>query len=495
MLFRELRRHGKLAAKRHPMYEKNRFGKLITKIMGLFWIGYLIFFGVSIPMILKESLPNMEPYHLLNSGLFIIWGIDFLSRFPFQKTPTQEIKPYLLLPIKKKQLLDFLLLRSGSSLYNMLWLFFFIPTSIVGNVVLYFGFWGMFTYCLGIYLTMICNNYWFLLCRTLMRERIWWGALPLAFYAGLAVLLFVFDVRIDYFTRDLGEGFIEGNFLMFLGTIALIALLWFINRALMSKVIYTEVNKIEDTKVATISEYKVFEQYGEVGEYMRLELKLLLRNKRCRSSIRSIGILVVVLSGMLSFGKMYDDFFMSNFIGIYSFTAFGTVLLTQIMSFEGNYLDGLMTRKESIYSVLRAKYMLYSLGNLIPLALMIPAIVMGKLTVLTVLAYLFFAIGPIYFFLFQLAVYNTHTTKLNENVSARQQGNNAFQTLFSVCGIGLPLLILYLSNMFLSEQATLWFMLCIGLLFTLTSQWWLRNIYNRFMKRRYKNMEGFRNSR
>jgi hypothetical protein len=28
MFFNDLRRHGKLAAKRHPMYEKNKFGKV-----------------------------------------------------------------------------------------------------------------------------------------------------------------------------------------------------------------------------------------------------------------------------------------------------------------------------------------------------------------------------------------------------------------------------------------------------------------------------------
>ena len=32
--------------------------------------------------------------------------------------------------------------------------------------------------------------------------------------------------------------------------------------------------------------------------------------------------------------------------------------LGQVMSFEGNYLDGLMSRKESISNLLRAKYYL-----------------------------------------------------------------------------------------------------------------------------------------
>lgn len=38
-------------------------------------------------------------------------------------------------------------------------------------------------------------------------------------------------------------------------------------------------------------------------------------------------------------------------------------------------------------------------------------------------------------------------------------------------------------------------LIIIGLGFILTSRFWLKNIYHRFMKRRYKNLEGFRDSR
>ena len=45
MLFNELRLHGKLAAKRHPMYEKNKIGKYIMYASFIFWGAYFIFIG------------------------------------------------------------------------------------------------------------------------------------------------------------------------------------------------------------------------------------------------------------------------------------------------------------------------------------------------------------------------------------------------------------------------------------------------------------------
>ena len=61
----------------------------------------------------------------MNSGLIFVLVLDFLIRLPFQKTPTQEVKPYLLLPIKRNRLIDFLLIRSGLDGFNLFWLFLF----------------------------------------------------------------------------------------------------------------------------------------------------------------------------------------------------------------------------------------------------------------------------------------------------------------------------------------------------------------------------------
>ena len=121
MLFNELRKHGKLAAKRHPMYDKNRFGKYAMYAMAVFWAAYLIFFGTTFAFAFDTN--SMEPYHIMNSGLVFVLALDFILRFPLQKTPTQEVKPYLLMPVRRNRVIDFLLIRSGLSSYNLIWLF------------------------------------------------------------------------------------------------------------------------------------------------------------------------------------------------------------------------------------------------------------------------------------------------------------------------------------------------------------------------------------
>lgn len=491
-LFNELRKHGKLAEKRNPMYDKNRFGKYIMYAMTVLWAGYLIFFGTTFAFAFDTN--SMEPYHIMNSGLIFILVLDFILRFPLQKTPTQEVKPYLLLPVRRNRVIDFLLLRSGLSNFNLFWLFLFVPFAII-TLPKFFGIWGVITYCVGIWFLMILNNYWFLLCRTLIGERLWWVLLPILVYGGIAAALFIPENSVvgDFFI-NLGEGFIEGNLLTFLITLAVIVLLWGINRKLMSGLIYSELNKVEDTKI-NASEYKFFEKYGEVGEYMRLELKMLLRNKTCKNSLRTVILVVVAFSSILGFTDMYDGTGMKNFITVYNFAIFGILFLLTIMGYEGNYIDGLMSRKESIYTLLRAKYTLYSIGILLPLILNIPAMVMGKISVLTAFSWAIFSIGFIYFCLFQMAVYNTRTVPLNMKLTGRQNTGTGLQNLISFATFGIPLLIYSILKSTIGDTATSWTLLAIGLVFILTSRFWLKNVYNRFMKRRYKNMEEFRDSR
>ncbi|WP_373837628.1 DUF5687 family protein [Bacteroides heparinolyticus] len=492
-LFLVLRKHGRLADKRNPMYEKSRFAKFWIYLMTAFWAGYLIFFGTMLAFAMQDEAT--EPYHILNSGLMFVLVLDFVTRMPFQKTPTQEVKPYILLPVKRRRLIDCLLLRSGLDLYNLFWFFFFVPFAVI-TVTRFYGVAGVITYLLGIWLLMLVNNYWYLLCRTLMGQRFWWLLLPTTVYGAIAAVMFIPDNSPVFdFSTDVGEGYIQGNPLTFAGTLAVIACFYLTARHVIGRMVYNEINKVEDTtvQVKSLSEYRFLERYGQVGEYMKLELKLLLRNKICRRAIYSAGGVVIMFSVLIAFTDTYQGG-MKSFLVMYNFVLFGILFLSTIMGYEGNYIDGLMSRKESIYALLQAKYTIYTCGQIIPLLLMIPAIVMGKVTLLTCLSWFFFIPGFVYFCMFQMAVYNNKTVDMNNTMTQRNMGTG-MQNLISLAAFGLPLILLYTLQALFDESTVAVIFIFIGIAFIATSRLWLRNVYHRFMKRCYRNMEGFRDSR
>ena len=494
-LYKIIKQNQKLAEKRNPAFDTNRFAKFLMYFMIVYWAAIFLFLGVSLPFMFEGLVPNMEPYHIMNQGILYVMAGDFLMRFMAQPSVSQEIKPYLLMPVKRKKLISLLLLKSGLDGYNFIWFFVYVPFAFL-TVIRFYGFGGMFLYLIGIWLIFVFNNYWYLLCKLLLGEKTLWLLLPTAVFGALGAAEFLLDgLPVSRFTMDLGEGFIEGNPLSFLFVLACIGVMFLINLKLQQRMIYNELSKKEDTKIKRVSEYKFLDKYGEVGEYIRLELKLIARNKTVKTQFRMGLIVMLGFSFALAFTDVYDGSYMTSFICLYNYAILPIMTLGQVMCFEGNYIDGLMSRKESIFNLLRAKYYLTTLIILVPFLIMFFPIAKGKITLLTAIAYLIFVVGFVFFMLLQLAVYNTRTLPLNANLMKSNKSSNWIQGLITGCAFMLPLLIDKLLSALLPEEVAHIILIVIGLGFIATHNLWIKNIYKRFMKRRYKNMEEFRASR
>ena len=494
-LYKIIKQNQKLAEKRNPAFDTNRFAKFLIYFMIVYWAAIFLFLGVSLPFMFEGLVPNMEPYHIMNQGFIYVMLADFLMRFMVQPSVSQEIKPYLLMPIKRKKLISLLLLKSGLDSYNFTWFFVYVPFAFL-TVIRFYGFGGMFLYLIGIWLVFVFNNYWYLLCKLLLGEKTLWLLLPTAIFGALGAAEFLLDgLPISRFTMDLGEGFIEGNPLSFLFVLACIGVMFFINLKLQLRMIYNEISKKEDTKIKHVSEYKFLDKYGEVGEYIRLEIKLITRNKTVKTQFRMGVIVMMAFSFLLAFTDVYDGTGMTKFICLYNYAVLPIMTLGQVMCFEGNYIDGLMSRKESIFNLLRAKYYLTTLIILVPLLFMIFPISKGKITLLMAIAYLIFVVGFVFFMLLQLAVYNTRTLPLNANLMKSNKSSNWIQGLITSLAFFLPFMIdTTLTALFPVEVAHI-ILIIIGFGFIVTHNLWIKNVYKRFMKRRYRNMEEFRASR
>ena len=172
------------------------------------------------------------------------------------------------------------------------------------------------------------------------------------------------------------------------------------------------------------------------------------------------------------------------------------MLLIKVMGAEGNYIDGLMVHKENILQLLHAKYYFYLALLLLPLVIMIPTVFMGKYSLLQLVATMFFGGGPVYCAFMQMAVWNKMTMPLNTKLVARANvETNWFAVIVEMLAMFSPVIFIAIVSSFCSETTSFIIMLIVGLAFIAASPYWMRNIYNRFMRVRYKNMESFRATR
>ena len=141
--------------------------------------------------------------------------------------------------------------------------------------------------------------------------------------------------------------------------------------------IYSELNRREKMpQVKHAGRYRFLNHFGLTGEYMKLELKMIFRNKAPRKNFQMMTV-IIVLFALALFGMSHTEeatWFTLYLYSIYCFTGYAISILSRIMAYEGAYLDGLLMHRGSLLYLFRGKYYVYCLLLVIPLMCMLPAL-------------------------------------------------------------------------------------------------------------------------
>ncbi len=492
--YRLLHKSAKLSEKRHPALEQGKVAKVMMYIGAALMAIYMIFIG---SMFGKLAADNDSPATILVLMFMLLLPLDFLLRFIAQQTPMVFVKPFMLLPLKTQIVVESYLLNLLCSGYNLLWLSLLLPYAYI-NIVAGVSLWTMLavTVC-GLLLVMI-NSQWYLLVRTLIGRSLLWWLLPVAVYLAIFLPVLLADDPFDPMQQFV---YVFDNapmlWLLALGLVVVLLLFVLFNRNMQHRFIWQELAR-EQKKASAIKhvwKFSFLERFGQAGEYLKLELKSIMRNKAIRSRVMMSLGLIVMLTVLISYTDVYDGAFILNFWCYYCFAIYGMTTLTKVMCPEGNYIDLLMTQRENILLLLRAKYYFHVAILLVPLIIMLPAVIAGKFTLLMMLAYLLLTSGLSYFIMFQLAVYNKQTLPLDAKLTGKNNVESGLQLIIELVGMFLPLLLVGVLLAVCSEEVTYIIMALLGLVLTIAHPLWLRNIYLRMMQRKYQNLEGFHASR
>lgn len=496
-LIRLLLRHRRLADDRSLSAKENKFAKFFILFSILIIVIYLMGLAVGLSLIVNSDITATATENLC-IGIPFLLLVDFNMRFTMQQTPAHIIKPYILLPLPRYTCIDAFIYSSLISKGNFVWFAFFLPYALMSIVFSY----GMATATLTMLLCLVLiliNSQWYAIARTLINRSVIWWILPIIIYGIEAMPLYVgsnagWNQFVNTYST-LGTMLDKHNVLPIFIAIVVLVGITAINRRLQYISIERELMRTEVKKnVKKVNRFAFFEKYGEIGLFMQLEIKLLLRNATPKKALRSGFFTMAMICAFIVLSDVYDSDGMTNFWGLYAFI--GTMNLLGLMSYEGNYIDCMLTHRENILSLLKAKYVFYSLLLIAPFLLMLPAVISGKWSLLKLVSYLIFTMGFQYFIAFQTAVYNKITVPLNTKMTdkAGLKTNYIQLVLVAIVFIVPNILVNILQSLF-SENIAYLTMLLIGLGFIATHRLWLRNVYNRLMKRKYENLEGFISSR
>jgi len=361
----------------------------------------------------------------------------------------------------------------------------------------FFGFPAAVLYILLFFLLCVANSLLVSIINNFISKSAWFYILA-AIRVGLPFfLIFVCKIDLGAFIARLGEMFLTYNLWIYAAFILFFAALWIINRLQMRDRLYYELQGDKADKISSFSSLSFLDRFGAIGDFINLELRMITRSPRLKQQFLFAGALAIGLFFFMLYVPN-SNFSKNSFVffvyGIWAIGLMGLSMGQHIFMAESSFFDGLATRRVSLFELLKSKYILYCSYSLsITLLLLIPAF-QGRISGFLLVSLLFYVTGPIYFIIFQNAVYNKMYFDLFDKGMWNWKGQSGNTMVITMISMFVPVVLMLILNAIFGATVTYTFMLITGLAFTLTSKYWLTWIYNRFLKRKYKNMEGFRSN-
>src|SRR5690606_42103786 len=104
--------------------------KVLMGLLAMYFITIFLLAGIGLYPLINQYTPGEEPLLVVNSYV-LLWLLAELSvRFFLQSLPVLQIKPILILPVKRRKVVNFVLFKSVFSFFNLLPLLIIIPFGI-----------------------------------------------------------------------------------------------------------------------------------------------------------------------------------------------------------------------------------------------------------------------------------------------------------------------------------------------------------------------------
>jgi len=266
----------------------------------------LLSVGLFINKIFDALYPDQDHIQIFNSWLIFYFMVDLILRYFLQKDPGLGLKPYLNLPVKRSYLIHFLLFRSATSFLNLLPLFLMLPFALI-VIMPQNGLIAALIWLIAIIIFILNNSF----LSFYIRRRI--GITPSIIFIFIAGIVGIFAcdyfdiIRLSSYSAFL-FGLFNQNAINLLIPMILAFLIYRINFQFFKKNLYQDKISIRKERPDSFnSKFSYLENFGETGEYLGLELKMLLRNKRTKSSFTVTLMMLVV--GPFFYISMSDSFY------------------------------------------------------------------------------------------------------------------------------------------------------------------------------------------
>jgi hypothetical protein len=474
---------------RSSYWQKNMAMNILLVFFALYFVVIFLALGFGLLPILKKVYPKQDPFVVAN-GFIFFWIIgDLMMRFFLQKLPVMSVKPLLTLPIKRSIVVNFVLGKSALSFFNFLPLFAIIPFSImlIGN-----GYETsmVLTWMFTMIIIILIINFLNFIIEAFSAET------ELSFLPLIVVIGTLYGL--DYFgivsmTTLIGDALIgiANNPIFILIPLAFLATCYSFNFKLLKDKLFLDSSlksKVTEVKAADLSWTK---RFGDIAPFMQLDLKLIWRNKRTKSSV--FIMIIGLLYGLFFYPQpLYREMvWMFPFIGIFVTGIFLINFGQFIPAWDSAYYKLLMSQNIKYEQYLRSKFILMTISVVIMFVLSIPYVYFGWKILLAHFAAAIYNIGVNSHVILYGGSFNRKKIDLSQRAAFNYQGTGAVQWIIGLPLMLLPMLIFAIVNWLIGFEAGIATLIILGVLGVVFHKKLMRMITKRYLDSKYKMIDAF----
>lgn len=467
------------------------FGKSVALkiIMGFFAVWMLLGFlsiGIGGYTILKKEFPDKDPFLLVNQFLIFMIIMDLISRYLIQKIPVMDIKPMLILPIKKSKLVNYVLTKSIFSFFNVGSLLLYIPFAVV-LISKGYDTAGILAWTFSMFVLAICANF----ANFLMNKNNIALAVMVLF---LGALWLSFKYELFDITGVFGKFFysIYQTPILALIPVGLATVLYYLNfKNLSDRVYLDEAIKEKETEVTT-NDLSFVNRLGDVAPFIKNDMRLIWRNKRTKT--------VFFMSFFfLFFGLMFftvdsykDQLIMQLYGAIFMTGGFAMNYGQFIPAWDSEHYRMLMTQNVSYRGFLESKWYLMIVMTVVLFVLCTPYLYFGINKYLLIVAGFFFNLGFTPLVMLFMGAFNKKRIDLNASGFGNTQGTSAAQFIVMIPVLAMPMLIYAIVNKFVGFNAAVIAIASVGILSLLLKKPIMNLIEKKYQQNKYATIHGFK---
>ncbi len=464
--------------------------KILMAFLAVYFAALFLLFGISLFPLIHKFYPEQDPLKVANSFVLVYFTFEIIFRFMLQTLPVMDIKPLMVLPVKKKKVVNFVLFKSLYSFYNFLPLLLIVPFGLFCMFKEDYSTAGMTGWMIAMYATTLCMNFLNFIIKKRFTENL--KALIPIVGAGVTIALLdylgIFDIT-AYFGMLL-DYLVLNPYLAIIPVLLLIILFWWNFQNLRDK-FYLDADLKGKNKAASTREFGWTKKFGSLAPFLQQDLKLIWRNKRPKTTIYLSFIFLAY--GLIFYpNETYQQmptFFV--FAGIFITGIFMINFGQFVPSWDASYYQMIMAQNIPMRQYLASKMGLITFSVLVLAILSTPYVYFGWNILFLNLACALYNMGVNIPILLYAGSFNKKRIDLDKSPFMNYQGTGASQWLVGIPLVFLPILLFWITNKYINYEAAIVILAILGIIGLILRPNLLSFLTQRYRNRKYVMIQGF----